>query len=73
MTLLDQKLICIALYRLKNSTGNEIPYVYTNPESEKIITHRDMAFVLGETVPVELQGDKYQIMEKEGNLELALR
>ena len=51
ITLLDKKLVCLGLYRLKNSTGNEYPYVYTNPDSEKLITHRDMAFVLGITIP----------------------
>ena len=56
----------MALYRLRRSglNGNESPYVVTNPEAETIITHRDRAFVLGIEVPIDLQGDIYEMMEK---------
>ena len=60
----------MALYRLKGATGNDYPYVYTNPDSATLITHRDCAFVLGADVPSSLQGDSYQMMEKEGTLNL---
>ena len=60
----------MALYRLRRSglNGNESPYVVTNPEAETIITHRDRAFVLGIEVPIDLQGDIYEMMEKQGSL-----
>jgi len=51
MFLLEKKLIVLALYRLRGATSNEYPYVYTNPDSETIITHRDKAFVLGVEIP----------------------
>jgi len=72
--LLDLKkpLVTMALYRLKGSQKNEHPYVYTNPAHDTIITHRDKAFVLGIEIPNELRGDLYEILEKEGNLELQL-
>lgn len=47
MNLLKKKLICISLYRLKGAVNNEYPYVYTNPQPNTIISHRDRAFVLG--------------------------
>jgi hypothetical protein len=53
-TLLKKKLICMALYRLRGATDNEYPYVYTNPEKDTIITHRDRAFVLGVDIPDDL-------------------
>ena len=65
MTLLDKKLITLGLYRLKGATDNSYPYVYTNPTYETIITHRDRAFVLGIDIPHDLQGDYYEMMEKE--------
>ena len=68
--LLDQKLVVMALYRLKGSTDNDYPYVYTNPDTATIITHRDCAFVLGIEVPIEFQGDIYQMLDKEGALQL---
>ena len=49
--LLDKKLVAMALYRLKGTKGNEYPYVYTNPDSATIISHRDKAFVLGIEYP----------------------
>mmetsp|Transcript_13887 Transcript_13887/g.18949 ORF Transcript_13887/g.18949 Transcript_13887/m.18949 type:complete len:100 (+) Transcript_13887:1052-1351(+) len=68
-TLLDRKLVTMALYRLRRGlNGNESPYVVTNPEAETIITHRDRAFVLGIEVPFDLQGDIYEMMEKRGSL-----
>lgn len=72
-TLLDSKLVTMALYRLKRGmSGNESPYVVTNPDASTIITHRDKAFVLGIEIPTELQGDIYEMMEKEGSLQLNL-
>ena len=62
----------MALYRMKGTKGNEYPYVYTNPEKGTQITHRDKAFVLGIEIPEELRGDMYEMMEKEGNLQLQL-
>ena len=53
--LLDQKLVTMALYRLRRGfNGNESPYVVTNPESDTIITHRDKAFVLAIEIPRKL-------------------
>ena len=69
-TLLKKKLICMALYRLKGATDNEYPYVYTNPDSGTIISHRDRAFVLGIDIPDDLQGDKYEMVEKDKEVEL---
>lgn len=68
-TLLDRKLVTMALYRLRRGlNGNESPYVVTNPEEDTLITHRDRAFVLGIEVPSDLQGDMYEMMEKQGSL-----
>jgi len=58
-------LIVLALYRLRGATSNEYPYVYTNPESETIITHRDKAFVLGVEIPQKLQGDVFDAEESD--------
>ena len=70
--LLDRKLVTMALYRLRRggSSGNESPYVVTNPNPETLITHRDKAFVLGIEIPIDLQGDIYEMMEKRGSLQL---
>jgi len=54
LELLDKKLVAMALYRLKGATGNDYPYVYTNPDNETIITHRDKVFVLGIEIAAEL-------------------
>ena len=72
-TLLDRKLVTMALYRLRRGpTGNESPYVVTNPEFETPISHRDKAFVLCNKIPKDLQGDRYEMKEKKGNLPLTL-
>ena len=60
----------MALYRLKNATDNEYPYVYTNPLPETIVNHRDRVFVLGIEVPDDLQGDRYEMVEKDKEVEL---
>ncbi len=51
LTLLEDKLIALGLYRLKGATDNEYPYVYTNPQFQTIVTHRDRVFVLATEVP----------------------
>ena len=68
--LLKKKLICMALYRLKHAQDNIYPYVYTNPDPETIVGHRDRAFVLGIEISDDLQGDKYEMLEKEQEVEL---
>mmetsp|Transcript_34847 Transcript_34847/g.53499 ORF Transcript_34847/g.53499 Transcript_34847/m.53499 type:complete len:105 (+) Transcript_34847:2961-3275(+) len=60
----------MALYRLRGATDNEYPYVYTNPESTTIISHRDRVFVLGIDIPDDLQGDIYEMVEKDKEVEL---
>lgn len=65
LTLLEDKLITLGLYRLKGATDNSYPYVYTNPTYDTLITHRDRAFVLGVEVPGYLQGDLYEIMDRD--------
>ena len=67
--LLDKKLVAMALYRLKGTKGNEYPYVYTNPKSTTIITHRDKAFVLGIEFPSE-DNAAAEANQKEGNLQM---
>ena len=63
----------MALYRLRRGVnGNESPYVVTNPMEDTIISHRDKAFVLGIEIHPDLQGDIYEMMEKEGSLQLTL-
>ena len=63
----------MALYRLRRGiNGNESPYVVTNPNEDTIITHRDRAFVLGIEIPTYLQGDIYEMMEKQGCLQLTI-
>ena len=63
----------MALYRLRRGpNGNESPYVVTNPPDDTIISHRDKAFVLGFKIPKDLQGDRYEMKEKKGNLPLNL-
>ena len=54
LTLLQQRLISLGLYRTKWSTDNNYPYVYTNPSHDTIITHRDKVFVLGVEIPKDL-------------------
>ena len=44
--------------------------MYTNPEPETLVSHRDRAFVLGIEVADELQGDKYELLEKEQEVSL---
>jgi hypothetical protein len=60
----------MALYRLKNASDNEYPYVYTNPEPDTQVSHRDRVFVLGIEVPEDLQGDRYEMVEKDKEVEL---
>ena len=60
----------MALYRLRGVTDNLQPYVYTNPDFETIIKHKDRAFVLGIEIPDELQGDIYEQIEKDKGVEL---
>ena len=61
----------MALYRLRGVTDNQKPYVYTNPHYDTVIMHKDRAFVLGAEIPDELQGDFYEMMEKEKGIELS--
>ena len=65
LTLLDDKLITLGLYRLKGATDNSYPYVYTNPKYDTLITHRDRAFVLSINIPTYLLGDLYQMVDKD--------
>ena len=44
-------------------------YVYTNPKSTTIITHRDKAFVLGIEFPSE-DNAAAEANQKEGNLQM---
>ena len=69
-TLLKRKLICMALYRLKGVTDNNQPYVYTNPQWDTVINHKDRAFVLGIEIPDDLQGDHNEMIEKDKGIEL---
>jgi hypothetical protein len=62
----------MALYRMRNTKGNQNPYVFTNPECDTIITHRDRVFVLGIKIPTSLQGDEYELKDRKGELELIL-
>jgi hypothetical protein len=50
---LEKDLICLGLYRLKGTTDNDLPYVYTNPEPETLVTHKDKVFILGIDVEQE--------------------
>ena len=70
MYLLKRKLICMALYRLPGATDNGYAYVYTNPDYTTIISHRDRAFVLGIDIPDDLQGDIYEMVEKDKEVDL---
>lgn len=60
----------MALYRLRGATDNDYPYVYTNPDKDTIITHRDRAFVLGVDITDDLQGDRFEMVEKDQEVEL---
>jgi hypothetical protein len=64
--LLEKKLISMALYRLRNAVGNSNSYVYTNPDPDTIISHRDRVFVLGIELPEDIQGDQFEMMERHG-------
>ena len=72
MTLLEQKLIAMALYRLRGATGNENSYVYTNPDPTTQISHRDRVFVLGKEVSDETMGDKFEMMDRQRTLPFGL-
>lgn len=65
LTLLQDKLVTLGLYRLRAATDNEYPYVYTNPHFETIVTHRDRVFVLGLEVPQYLEGDVYHPLDRD--------
>jgi len=60
----------MALYRQRGATDNGYPYVYTNPAKGTIITHRDKAFVLGVEIPDNLEGDKFEMIEKDKEVDL---
>ena len=64
LTLLEDKLIALGIYRLRGATDNEYPYVYTNPSYETIVTHKDRVFVLGVEIPDYLEGgDEYKPLD----------
>lgn len=42
----EANMISIGLYRLAGAQDNESPYVYTNPERDTRLSHRDRVFVL---------------------------
>ena len=42
----DQGIIALGLYRLPGARDNNYPYVYTKPNPNTILTHRDKIFVL---------------------------
>ena len=65
MTLMDENLICLGLYRLRGAADNDYPYVYTNPNCETIVTHRDKVFVLAIDIPENLERDCYQPIDQE--------
>jgi len=48
--LLEDKLITLGLYRLRGAVGNSYPFIYTNPDPETVVTHRDKAFVVGNNI-----------------------
>jgi hypothetical protein len=56
--LLERNLVSLGLYRLPQSTDNNYPYVYTNPDSKTIVTFRDRVFVLGKDIPKDLMTDQ---------------
>lgn len=60
----------MALYRQRGATDNDYPYVYTNPAKGTPITHRDKAFVLGVEIPDNLEGDKFEMIEKDKEVDL---
>ena len=43
----DRNLIVLGLYRLPGARDNNNAYVYTNPEKDTLLTHKDKIFVLG--------------------------
>lgn len=64
LTLLEDKLIALGIYRLKGATDNEYPYVYTGPSPDTIVTHKDKVFVLGSAVPHYLENDVYHPLDR---------
>ena len=64
--LLDDKLITLGLYRLKGAVNNSYPFVYTNPEPDTIVTHRDKAFVVGYNIQ-KYQQHLFDYFEQVGN------
>ncbi len=53
--LLDNcNLLPIGIYRLPGATDNRYPYVYTNPDPECRLSHKDKVFVLGKKEPDNL-------------------
>ena len=53
---LEKDLICLGLYRLKGTTDNDLPYVYTNPSPDTYVTHKDKVFILG----IDVEQEKVQ-------------
>ena len=67
----DKNIIPLGLYRLPGARDNDHPYIYTKPNSETILTHRDKIFVLAIN-PVKNykfdKDDEEDDIEKENNL-----
>lgn len=51
---LERNLIPLGLYRLPGAVDNKNPYVYTNPDPDTKLTHRDKLFVLANQLPNDL-------------------
>ena len=68
----DLNLIILGLYRLPGVKDNDMPYVYTKPEPETRLTHKDKVFVLSiENINKYFQDEKKEEdkkdSEKKGN------
>ena len=63
----DKNLIILALYRLPGSTDNYSGYVFTKPNSDIIINHKDRVFILGEKEKLE-EYFKEEMEKREENI-----
>ena len=51
---IERNLIPLGLYRLKGTSDNNKPYIYTNPPKDLKLTHKDRVFVLAYDMPNDL-------------------
>ncbi len=63
----------LGLYRLPGCTDNKYPYVCTNPDANRILTDKDMIFVLAQNPPSDSSaewGAPFEKLEEKQNIKV---